>query len=1190
MEKRKRLRVLYTVLLSMFILTLCFFFKQPVSSIQAHEKEASSETLTTKDETTVSKIPKKIAPRIGNLMVDVDIAPEKKEIESGTTASYILNLKVTGAKTKYTNAKVVVTLPPLDKAEFKQDLNELVIAGVTPAYDGSTHTLTYEFPELIAGQAYRTVINVLPPNGTTDNNTKLSIKATLEADGLNVLTDTAEINVIASLPISVTKSYVGVKDADASVAPAKGQVVMWKVKVSVSSKKTGLLYLGDKTALDIKEIFTEGLTYQGTNSTTAPKKETIVSGFWPFQTSTDVYTWTYNTPTIAEQEQRLANEEDLFSEEFLVYSTVGISDGTLSNTVNVNTKDVFGREVNLESNEATVKIVPGGNNSTDVKEMYYPVFRGAADGEGNRVTSFDKIGLVPVVTDAAKLKFGVTFALGLTNQVTDATGLIYKDEALTIPYPWSTSKNAAIAEKGYKYAGTKLSIDPNLVFEHISVSHPTKLIYSTVPESIVKKVNITLMIEVNTKDNWVSFPIQVKTITSLKDRPMYEFSRESLGLSESDQVLSLKVHYENDDGSLIDGGLNTSLAPTDILFSVKKGFEGTATNKFMQYGFIQGEATPYYRVSPNDTSANWTADRSVKVVQPENYDPVGRTAIEFSSVKDGNIVQLGKQRVNASLTLDNSSQVRMNGPLNGVILLPKGVTLTAAPNVKYSNAKKVVSENGGSYSVITDDYQGTGQQLIKVNWTDKELLFGESVGVAFDVNIAKECPANFNLYMYGFSGDETLNAPKVSGNPAISDSISEVDKKDLNGDKNTTQTLIKSGKNYKLTKSVDVQTEKLVKGSLDANYSKFGHTVPEGDIFYQLKLMNTTGDDFSKLVLMDVLPSVGDSGITSKVSRGTAFTPSLTGPITLPDEWQDKVTVHYSSAKTPKIDDLTKNVNYPETTEKLTNASSAVSPNWQTESSVTDWTAIHSFKVELKAGVEWVSGKEILLNFQMKAPSENELSANLLDPNLEEQTRAAWNSFAFAVDDLQVVEPEQVGVVIEKKAQELMDFEFIKENPRKEPLADVEFKLYSCKHADEANHTHDDLVTNDPNNCWDQTTAQAATSGALDGKVRFTNLVSGEYMLVETKTLPGYNLPLGQWLIQVDAANAAVTITGKGATLPPAFYETVSGGDQTYHLPNYPEFVMPEAGGNEVILLVVVGVVFIGLAAAILVNKKEFPI
>jgi hypothetical protein len=1187
MEKRKRLRVLYTVLLSMFILTLCFFFKQPVSSIQAHEKEASSETLTTKDETTVSKIPKKIAPRIGNLMVDVDIAPEKKEIESGTTASYILNLKVTGAKTKYTNAKVVVTLPPLDKAEFKQDLNELVIAGVTPAYDGSTHTLTYEFPELIAGQAYRTVINVLPPNGTTDNNTKLSIKATLEADGLNVLTDTAEINVIASLPISVTKSYVGVKDADASVAPAKGQVVMWKVKVSVSSKKTGLLYLGDKTALDIKEIFTEGLTYQGTNSATAPKKETIVSGFWPFQTSTDVYTWTYNTPTIAEQEQRLANEEDLFSEEFLVYSTVGKDDAVLTNKVDLTTKDVFGREINTESNEASVTIVPGGNNSSSGTNVYYPIFKGPADGKGETVTTPDTIGLVPVVTDAAKLKYNLSFAIGLTNKVKDANGLVYKDETLTTPFPWNNRDYKTIVEKGYKYAGTQLLIDPNLNFEKIIIYHPIRAYNSTSPKYVLKKINISLKLEVNSKGNWITHPVDVKPVTSLSDLPKYEFSRASLGLVESDQILSLKVHYENDDGSLLEGDLNGN---DQVYFSVKKGFEGTATNKFMQYGFIQGEATPYYRVSPNDTSANWTADRSVKVVQPENYDPVGRTAIEFSSVKDGNIVQLGKQRVNASLTLDNSSQVRMNGPLNGVILLPKGVTLTAAPNVKYSNAKKVVSENGGSYSVITDDYQGTGQQLIKVNWTDKELLFGESVGVAFDVNIAKECPANFNLYMYGFSGDETLNAPKFSGNPAISDSISEVDKKDLNGDKNTTQNLIKSGKNYKLTKSVDVQTEKLVKGSLDANYSKFGHTVPEGDIFYQLKLMNTTGDDFSKLVLMDVLPSVGDSGITSKVSRGTAFTPSLTGPITLPDEWQDKVTVHYSSAKTPKIDDLTKNVNYPETTEKLTNASSAVSPNWQTESSVTDWTAIHSFKVELKAGVEWVSGKEILLNFQMKAPAENELSANLLDPNLAEQTRAAWNSFAFAVDDLQVVEPEQVGVVIEKKAQELMDFEFIKENPRKEPLADVEFKLYSCKHADEANHTHDDLVTNDPNNCWDQTTAQAATSGALDGKVRFTNLVSGEYMLVETKTLPGYNLPLGQWLIQVDAANAAVTITGKGATLPPAFYETVSGGDQTYHLPNYPEFVMPEAGGNEVILLVVVGVVFIGLAAAILVNKKEFPI
>ncbi|MGC4388329.1 hypothetical protein ABXW34_21040, partial [Streptococcus suis] len=66
----------------------------------------------------------------------------------------------------------------------------------------------------------------------------------------------------------------------------------------------------------------------------------------------------------------------------------------------------------------------------------------------------------------------------------------------------------------------------------------------------------------------------------------------------------------------------------------------------------------------------------------------------------------------------------------------------------------------------------------------------------------------------------------------------------------------------------------------------------------------------------------------------------------------------------------------------------------------------------MKDGVESIpSGQDVFIT--MQAPSE--VSANLLNPTTEqEKTKAAWNSFAGTINNLKVVEPERVGVVLYK--------------------------------------------------------------------------------------------------------------------------------------------------------------------------------
>ena len=161
-----------------------------------------------------------------------------------------------------------------------------------------------------------------------------------------------------------------------------------------------------------------------------------------------------------------------------------------------------------------------------------------------------------------------------------------------------------------------------------------------------------------------------------------------------------------------------------------------------------------------------------------------------------------------------------------------------------------------------------------------------------------------------------------------------------------------------------------------------------------------------------------------------------------------------------------------------------------------------------------------------------------------------------------------------------VDFSFYKVNEKGGPLAGVVFALYTCTN-DDPQHVHDSLV--EAGSCWGDP-IDAATSGQ-DGLVSFTGLVPGDYMLVEAETLPGYQLPHGQWLVEVDkgASEPEITAHGSGGMLPPAFKAGTGDQDGSLLLPNYREMTMPQAGGAGVLALTVTGIALIGAAVLYLV-------
>lgn len=176
------------------------------------------------------------------------------------------------------------------------------------------------------------------------------------------------------------------------------------------------------------------------------------------------------------------------------------------------------------------------------------------------------------------------------------------------------------------------------------------------------------------------------------------------------------------------------------------------------------------------------------------------------------------------------------------------------------------------------------------------------------------------------------------------------------------------------------------------------------------------------------------------------------------------------------------------------------------------------------------------------------------------------------------------AVLLNKEVKQ--DFSFTKENEQEEPLGEVEFELYAGKEDEELVIGTNDDPTAD-NTYWDMSKpSQSAISnaaGSNKGKVNF-DLVAGNYLLVETKTNMGYQLPHGQWILTIDPLNSdpdqRIKIQARGEPLPPAFYKK----DGEYHLPNLRKNTLPFSGSTGVILSVVIGIILIN--AAIVVDRS----
>jgi choice-of-anchor A domain-containing protein len=226
----------------------------------------------------------------------------------------------------------------------------------------------------------------------------------------------------------------------------------------------------------------------------------------------------------------------------------------------------------------------------------------------------------------------------------------------------------------------------------------------------------------------------------------------------------------------------------------------------------------------------------------------------------------------------------------------------------------------------------------------------------------------------------------------------EVDGRDFDGDGNTTEII---GRTYAgvrvLTQGGQpaITGDMRVLGELDTVQKvapATGLTTPGGKADYFLKFTNEAGVPLRNLVVINILPHVGDKGVIDLSNRGSTFAPYLAAPISAPN-----ATAFYSTTGNPCRDELTPNI-----------PAGCTLPNW-TNVPPADLSTIRSIKLDFGSTI--IQPSEVMsISWPMRVSVAAPTGVN----------DVAWNSFGFSVTRVDTntkllpSEPRMTGVKVQE--------------------------------------------------------------------------------------------------------------------------------------------------------------------------------
>ncbi len=168
-------------------------------------------------------------------------------------------------------------------------------------------------------------------------------------------------------------------------------------------------------------------------------------------------------------------------------------------------------------------------------------------------------------------------------------------------------------------------------------------------------------------------------------------------------------------------------------------------------------------------------------------------------------------------------------------------------------------------------------------------------------------------------------------------------------------------------------------------------TTASGSAEYNLRFTNEAGVAMKNLVIINILPHIGDRGVIDLSTRGSTYSPYLASPINAPG-----ATTYYSTAGNPCRNELTPGIPV-----------GCVLPNW-TNVPPADLSTIKSIKLDF--GNTLILPSEVLtMTWPMRVPINAPTAT----------TDVAWNSFGYSVtradNDVKMLpsEPRMTGVKVQ---------------------------------------------------------------------------------------------------------------------------------------------------------------------------------
>ncbi|MDR3214898.1 MAG: hypothetical protein LBT75_01290 [Bacilli bacterium] len=909
-----------------------------------------------------------------NLNSDFYIKTIKDEINAGDVASFNLYLKITGSNTILKNAKLEIILPNAKYLNFKQNLDELIIAKVKPTL--KNNRLVWDFKSLKAGVMDKIVLKINTANGISPDGHKVMINGQFSADNLvddndktDVIKDSADIKIKANGKLAATNYFKNVLDTN-FISPSQGDEAIWEFSLSVPKLASGSKYLKEGSIIKVEYEIDKFITYQGVANKT-PQPTTISKN----NDGSTLLVWEFKAPQYELQDQDLKH---IFEQNFQLqlYFPIDIPQFQIV-TNKVVGSVVFFDETNAVSTSLKSSIIVLSSNPSAI----------ASNGSSWAISGkspIDSVGGVSgnnqdiKVYDSALLGFGISANMGLADSATYGPTKYYLtydvDDHLDI----------------YSFYSGDFYYRPNSKFP-AGLQFKKELIYDIYVKYGTKnnqEQDYSLFLENVTPGKWYrNFNTKGKHISEIQIR-----------FHANDQTMFKE--------KLVPAGLFTT--NLSLYFSIEKNYVGPVVNRIKDVEITEGwDGDNYGRPDYGEDKTPWPAaykaywgPYSAQVMpMPTGETKVARTGIKFSNTT-GNLIEEGHNVLNVSITNDVASIANLNAPFESYILLPIGCYLEDE------------QEQAGNYIIIkeSDNYQNTKQQLVKVIWSNTKLLPSTTLNAFINVNISNKITNVFKIKVDSFIGNQDFIVHKITSQPSLIDSFKIKDVEDLNNNGNSDEYIVSSGNEYVTNGKhiLEVSQSSLV--NKKQNY-EFNEVNLNEMITYQFILNNASNDNINKLILVDVLPSLNDKSITTLENRNSKFSLQLKGPIIIPQEWKNKVVVQYSTSLNPKLAGLIdKNTTYYDNMNKFQDNKEASEAVWLNEDEIVDWSKIYSFKIESKPDIDYLKCSSAIIEINMITPGLNGLEPSLLDKSINKEQRAAYNSFAIATNDSQAVELNKYGV------------------------------------------------------------------------------------------------------------------------------------------------------------------------------------